>query len=178
MGRLIDDLLAFAQLGRRAIEVAPVALAGIVERVLEELRPMIEARDAAVEVVPGPARVSGDPTLFQKILQNLVANALEYRKPGVPPRVRIAWREVGGRVEISVEDHGIGIAPEHHARIFAMFERLHPTSAHPGTGIGLAVVARAVELLRGEIRLASTPGEGSTFTIVLPPGSASAAGGA
>lgn len=178
MGRLIDDLLAFAQLGRRAIEIAPVALAGIVERVLEELRPMIETRDATIEVVPGPARVSGDPTLFQQILQNLVANALEYRKPGVPPRVRIAWREVGDRVEISVEDHGIGIAPEHHARIFAMFERLHPTSAHPGTGIGLAVVARAVELLRGEIRLASSPGEGSTFTIILPAGSASAAGSA
>lgn len=168
MGRLIDDLLAFAQLGRRAIEVGPVPIAGVVERVVDELRPMADAQGARIEISPAPPTVRGEPTLLHQILLNLVANAIEYHRPGVRPVVRIGWREAGARVEISVSDEGLGIAPEHHARIFAMFERLHPSSTHPGTGIGLAVVAKAVALLQGEVRLDSAAGRGSTFTVSLP----------
>ena len=96
-------------------------------------------------------------------------NALKFVAPGVVPRIRI-WAKAGeNTVRIWVQDNGIGITAEHHQRIFRVFERLHATEACPGTGIGLAIVAQAMERMHGQITLESKLGEGSRFCLELFP---------
>lgn len=168
MGRLIDDLLGFAQLGRSAVELRPVSLPEAVERALAELRPAVAARGARVSVPPTGPAVRGDPTLVHQVVLNLLANAIEYRREGSAPEVRVDWRRDGADVELVVADDGIGIAPEHHAKIFDVFVRLHSQAAHPGTGVGLALVAKAVHLMGGSIRVDSQEGEGAAFHVRLP----------
>lgn len=167
MGRLIDDLLTFAQLGRGAVELRPVALGPAVDRAVEQLRPVIDATRARVDVATELPTVLGDPTLLHQMLTNLLGNALEYRRPDRRPDVEIGWARRGDDVELWVADDGIGIAPEHHAKIFEMFARLHAQSAHPGTGVGLALVAKAVTILRGRVWVESREGEGATFRVRL-----------
>jgi len=95
-------------------------------------------------------------------------NALKFCEEGVDPRVRV-WAESGqGKVRVWVEDNGIGIAPEYHERIFGVFERLHTVDRYPGTGIGLAIVRKALERLRGRSGVVSSLGQGSRFWIELP----------
>ena len=89
MGRLIDDLLTFAQLGRSAIDLRPVALAPLVERIVEHMRPLIDGCGAQVNVAPLP-QVLGEPTLLHQVFSNLLGNAIEYRRPNVPPRVDVS----------------------------------------------------------------------------------------
>jgi PAS domain S-box-containing protein len=168
MGRLIDDLLAFAQLGRSAIELRPVSLVSVFDRASDELKPVIEARGADLDIDGEMASVRGDPTLLHQVFLNLFSNALAYAKPQVAPRIRVRWRDVGDRLEISVQDNGIGIEPEDQQRIFDMFVRLHSGKAHPGTGIGLALAAKAAALMYGEIRVESELGEGAIFRVLLP----------
>jgi len=102
------------------------------------------------------------------ILGNLLDNALKYRCENAPPEIEFAWAAEGEALHISVRDNGIGIAPEHHEKIFEIFQRLQPQSKCPGTGIGLGLVKKAASLLGGSIRVESAPGQGSTFHIALP----------
>jgi signal transduction histidine kinase len=122
----------------------------------------------SVDVAPDLPDVLGEPMLVHQIFANLVANAVEYRRDGVTPRIAVTWRPAGDQVEIAVSDNGIGIAREDQPRIFEMFVRLHGASAHPGTGIGLALAAKAAALMQGEIGVESVAGEGSTFRVFLP----------
>jgi signal transduction histidine kinase len=107
------------------------------------------------------------PTLAQ-VLANLVANAIKFVPPERTPDVRIQAEPRDGRVRLWVEDNGIGIALEHHERIFRVFERLHRAAEYPGTGIGLAIVRKAMERMGGGSGLESEPGRGSRFWIELP----------
>jgi signal transduction histidine kinase len=100
-------------------------------------------------------------------LTNLLSNAIKFTGPGVDPEVRVRAEASGDAVRIWVEDNGIGIAREHHERIFRVFERLHLQERYPGTGIGLAIVRRAAERLRGETGVESEAGKGSRFWISL-----------
>jgi signal transduction histidine kinase len=103
-------------------------------------------------------------------VRNLLSNALKYVPEGVSPRVTVRAEDRDGRVRLWVEDNGIGIPPEYHERIFRVFERLHPPEVYSGTGIGLAIVRRAIERMSGQTGLESTPGQGSRFWIELPRG--------
>ena len=104
---------------------------------------------------------------LERIFANLIANALKFVRPGVASAVRIFAKGEGERVRFCVEDNGIGIAPEHRARIFGVFERLHPQHEYPGTGVGLAIVKTYVEKMNGSVGLESTVGMGSCFWIEL-----------
>jgi PAS domain S-box-containing protein len=176
MGRLIDDLLAFAQLGRQAIDVRPVPLAPLFGRLVDELRGAIDEAGAVVDVAADLPEVLGEPTLVAQIFANLLSNAIAYRRPGVAPRVDVRWRDAGERIEVAVSDNGVGIAAEDQRQVFEPFVRLHKAGEHPGTGIGLALAAKAATLLCGEITVESAPGVGSTFRVLLPPAPAQAAG--
>lgn len=168
MSRLIDDLLAFAQLGWRTIDLAPVELSPIVARIADELRPALDETAATVDIATDLPGVLGEPTLLAQLFVNLVSNAVEHRRPGVPPRIAVSGMRDGERVEIRVADNGVGIAPQDRKRIFEMFVRLPTPCSRPGTGMGLALAAKAAGLMRGEIDVESTAGNGATFRVTLP----------
>jgi two-component system, sensor histidine kinase and response regulator len=168
MEGLIRDLLNYARTGQREMLAVPVPL----EPFLQEIESTFQARikDAGVqfEIVRPLAPLTGDPTLIKQILTNLVDNALTYRRREGRPRVSVASAVVGDRSVLTVSDNGIGIAPEYHDKIFQVFQRLHAESEYAGTGVGLAIVAKAARAMNGTVRVSSVPGVGSTFQVSLP----------
>jgi signal transduction histidine kinase len=129
------------------------------------------ARSGAEILIEGSLPpVLGNEALLTQCITNLLSNALKFVSPGTIPRVRI-WAETArGEARVWFEDNGIGIAPENHARIFRMFERIHPASEYEGTGIGLTIVRKAVERMGAQIGLQSDLGKGSKFWIQLAKG--------
>jgi signal transduction histidine kinase len=169
MGQLIDDLLSYSRLGRKAVTLKPVALTQVMDSVRLALEPRVTETGATLSIAQDLPGVSGNDTLLRQIFTNLVDNALTYRKPGIPAQISVQWRRNDdGQVVVSVTDNGIGIAAEHFSGIFNVFQRLHGQDDYPGTGIGLAVVQRAAEMQGGRVWVDSTPGVGSTFHVQLP----------
>jgi light-regulated signal transduction histidine kinase (bacteriophytochrome) len=123
--------------------------------------------DATVTVGPKPT-VMADPVQLEQVCSNFIANALKYRREGVPPAIAISAVRTGRWWEFGVADNGIGIEKEYFDRIFPMFLRLHTADEYEETGIRLAVVKKIVEHHGGRVRVGSTPGEGSTFFFTLP----------
>jgi signal transduction histidine kinase len=171
MRALVRDLLAYARVGRAERAPRRVELAAVLAEVRQDLAAALAEADATLEVDELPA-VEGDPAQLRQLFQNLVTNAVKFRREGAPPRVRIytceGAGEPEGKVAVCVQDNGIGFDPAHAERIFSPFERLHSGVQYPGTGIGLAFCRRIVEYHGGSISAQSVRGEGSTFTVVLP----------
>lgn len=168
MGRLIDDLLRFARLGRGALKLRPVPLQGLLSRVIADLAGHQAAVDGAVEAPDDLPVVLSDETLLGQIFTNLLDNALTYHRPGFPPEVVIKWREDSGSVVLSVSDRGIGIPAKDQDKIFNIFQRLHSSHTYSGNGVGLAIVKKAVALLNGQVWVESSEGEGSAFHVRIP----------
>jgi PAS domain S-box-containing protein len=168
MAVLIRDLLAYSRLSREAMTLGPVGLEGLVADVLRDLDDEIQASRAEVRVEgPLPAVLAHEMSLRQA-LTNLLTNAMKFVPEGLAPRVRILAESSGGQVTLEVEDNGIGIPEKDQARLFRVFERLHAGDRYPGTGIGLAIVRRALERMGGAAGVASVPGRGSRFWVALP----------
>jgi signal transduction histidine kinase len=168
MDALILDLLDYSRLTRQDVKVEPLDLDGLMGEILRQLESEIRERGAEVVVERPLPRVLGHPLTLQQALTNLVANAIKFVDPGVSPRVRIRAVRREGTVRVEVEDNGIGIAPQYYERIFRIFERLNPAERFPGTGIGLAIVRRAMERMGGSSGVESEPGRGSRFWLELP----------
>jgi PAS domain S-box-containing protein len=167
MQAMISDLLEYSRLSRTEVLCSVLDPAEIAQGVIDRLAPEIRERNAQVTVVrPLPLVLAHDVTLTQ-VFNNLVSNAIKFVAPGVAPQVRVGGEETPDGVRLWVEDNGIGIAPEHQERIFGIFERLNSAGDYPGTGIGLAIVKRAVERMRGKTGVVSRPGGGSRFWIQL-----------
>jgi signal transduction histidine kinase len=111
--------------------------------------------------------VLGHENLLSQCLLNLLQNAVKFVARGRPPKIRIWTEDRGGRVRVWVEDNGIGIAKDQQERIFGLFQRLHRQDAYPGTGVGLAIVRKAVERMGGTTGVESEPGKGSRFWLEL-----------
>jgi signal transduction histidine kinase len=167
MQELIAALLGFYQLGYTQLRLRRIELQHVVASCLRNLREDIQASGATVSVRGELGVAHADPALLKIALTNLLSNALKFGVPGVPPRVTIAASMAGEVCRIYVEDNGIGIAPEHQQRIFEPFVRLHGVEEYPGIGLGLATVAKSVELMGGRLGVTSAPGKGSTFWIEL-----------
>ncbi|WP_200328368.1 PAS domain-containing sensor histidine kinase [Thiocystis violacea] len=174
MGTLIDDLLDYSRLGRGAIRLRPVELAPIIEGLQSTFGERIAETRARIQVLAPLATPLGDPTLIGQVLNNLLDNALIYRRGDEAPDITIAAESHGSHIQLSVADQGIGIDSAYHDKIFKVFQRLHDQDSYPGTGIGLAIVSKAAHLMNGEVRVESSPGSGSRFTVTLPAATESA----
>ncbi len=166
MQRLIGDLLAYSLVGTRGQQLAPTDTAAVVDRVVVDLGAVIAESGAAVTRGDLPTVLADAPQLGQ-LFQNLLINAIKFRG-AEPPRVHVSAARHGGAWLFTVQDNGIGIAPEYAERIFVIFQRLHHRTKYPGTGIGLAICKKIVERHGGRIWIESTPGQGASFHFTIP----------
>ncbi|MDM7944597.1 MAG: PAS domain S-box protein [Hydrogenophaga sp.] len=169
MSQLVNDLLAYSRLQQLTDHIEPVDLAAAVQAVATPFQDEIEAREGELQVAMGDGlAVRANPQGLAIVLRNLIDNALKFTPAGEAPQIRIEAQALGARVLLSVSDQGIGFDMKYHDRIFGMFQRLHRQEQIPGTGIGLALVLKAVERMGGRICAQSAPGQGARFEIDLP----------
>lgn len=167
MSKLIEDLLHYSRTGRDAVRMCPVPLLPLLNQLSVTFAERISRAHATLDIEEPLATPLGDATLLGQVLNNLLDNALIYCKPEVPPKIVVSSKQENDRVVIRFSDNGIGIAPEYYDKIFKVFQRLHTEEEYPGTGIGLAIVAKSVRMMGGSVRAESTLGVGSTFRIEL-----------
>ena len=167
MGNLIQDLLAYARLTTEHERPTSIALDEDLEAALTHLDQAIIESGASVTHDPMPT-LPVDRGQMVRLFQNLIGNAVKYRKPNQPPKVHISAEQKGAEWVISVRDNGIGFESKYAATIFVPFKRLHSAEKYPGTGVGLAICQRIVQAQGGRIWAESVPGEGTTFFFTLP----------
>jgi len=167
MKQLIEDLLAYSRVGTRGKELRRVPAQGALDRALVNLRAAIEASDAQITHDALP-EVSADDTQLTQLFQNLIGNAIKFRKKEAPVRVHVGVQDSGDEWRFSVSDNGIGIEAQYYERIFMVFQRLHTREEYAGTGIGLAICKKVIDRHRGRIWVESASGKGSTFIFTLP----------
>ncbi len=167
MDVLIRDLLEFSRMGRTETAMEEVSVDDVLENVLFQIKEEIAEKNAEIVVSRPLGKILGHAQTLQQTLTNLVGNALKFVAPGVEPCVRIRSERRDASLRLWVEDNGIGIAREHQQKIFGVFERLHGAEIYPGTGIGLAIVAKAVRRMGGSVGVDSVPGKGSRFWVDL-----------
>ncbi len=166
MQMLIGDLLEFSRLGREQLQPQRLNLTLIIVKAIGQIERFMRIDPSSVVYEePFPA-VMGIASAVDRVLSNLLHNALTYVAPGVQPAVRIRAEEIPGFAKIWIEDNGVGIEAEDQQRIFEPFHRID--DAHEGAGLGLSIVRRSVERMGGQAGVESTPGAGSRFWITLP----------
>jgi signal transduction histidine kinase len=170
---LINDLLTFSRVGRLTVTHATVALDTTLDTALGNLAAAIEESGAQIKRRDGPLpQVTGDATLMTMLWQNLIGNAVKFRREDHAPRVIIDCERGTGDHDgywvFGVTDNGIGIAPEFAEKVFVIFQRLHGRDAYAGTGIGLALCKKIVELHGGIIGIDTSNSSGTRFWFTLP----------
>lgn len=165
---LIDDLLLFSEVERLPPRNRPLDLDELVRQAVELINGHVADRRASIDIKGPLPTVAGDANRMTVLFQNLISNGLKFNQS--PQRViEIATADAPpGRVAVTVRDNGIGIAPEHHERIFQIFHRLHSKAEYPGTGAGLAIARQVAEVHGGTLTVASALGAGTTFRLELP----------
>ncbi len=174
---MIQDLLSYSRVGTRGKPFAPTDCEEVLTRTLANLKIAIEESQAAITHSPLPTVVA-DATQLTQLLQNLINNAIKFRRPNEAPQIHLAAElgktslTPGGHSTaewiFSVRDNGLGIEPQYFERIFIIFQRLHTRDRYPGTGIGLAVCKKIVERHGGRIWVESEPGQGTRFSFTIP----------
>ncbi|HEX7858925.1 MAG TPA: CHASE domain-containing protein [Verrucomicrobiae bacterium] len=168
MDALIQDLLEYSRLSGSELTFQSIPIAEVVQSAMQRLEGEIARAGAQIELHLEPAHAKAHRATLENAIANLIINAVKFARPGTTPKIIIRAMEQNGSVQICVQDNGIGIAPEHHGRIFRVFERLHAEDGVPGTGIGLAIVKKGVERMGGKVGVESEPNRGSLFWIELP----------
>ncbi len=169
MRKLIDDLLSYSRVSSKSQTLLRVSLTEVARGVVGDLEETIEQAGATVTVGELPT-VDAAPLQMMQLLQNLLSNALKFRRDEVAPVISISGTvdPDGRHCELKVEDNGIGFEEKYLDRIFNVFQRLHGRNKYEGTGIGLAICRKIAERHGGSIRARSTPGQGATFIVRLP----------
>ena len=168
---LINDLLTFSRVGRLNASSTEVDLDAALDAALNNLAAAVEESGAEVVRQRGLPQVRGDPTLLAMVWQNLVGNAVKFRREGLPPRIVIECepsRDADDSWLFSVSDNGIGIPEEFADKVFVIFQRLHGRDAYSGTGIGLALCKKIIEHHGGTIWIDTSYTEGTRFIFTLP----------
>ena len=176
MRRLINDLLSYSRVSSKSRPFVPVDLDKVVAEVLSDLQVRIDETHGQI-VSDKLGIIDADPTLMRQLIQNLLANALKFCKPDTTPVIKLTSHpgepiSIGTRIVpslvLTVADNGIGFDNAYKDQIFKIFQRLHGRLEYEGTGVGLATCRKIVERHLGTIDADGRPGEGATFTIVLP----------
>jgi PAS domain S-box-containing protein len=182
MRHLIDDLLSYSEAGIRQFEKEPVHLSEILDQTLQDLENSIHETGAVINKDSLPT-IEGNERQWRQLFQNLIGNAIKYRRQDVPPEINIRCRTIkatdpifetftpthkGDFYLIDIEDNGIGFEQENAEKIFKVFQRLHGKSEYEGTGVGLSIVQRVVNNHEGYVLAEGKPGAGATFRIILP----------
>lgn len=162
MGRLIDDLLNLSRVGRADLVQQQVSLNGLVEEVISEMQPELENRKIQWMIGRLPTAVC-DPGLMKQVFANLIANAVKYTRPRAEAVICVDLEKVEGEPVIFVRDNGVGFDSKYAAKLFGVFQRLHRAEDFEGTGVGLAIVKRILDLHGGRIWAASELDKGATF---------------
>jgi signal transduction histidine kinase len=173
MGELIDDLLAFSQVGRSELGTTSVDLGALVEDVIHGLEMATTGRPIAWTIAPLPC-VVGDPSLLKQVLTNLIDNAVKYSRPRDPATIEVGCAgEEAGRVVLFVRDNGVGFDMQYAHKLFGVFQRLHRPEEFEGTGIGLATVRRIIGRHGGRVWAEGALNHGATiyFTLERAPSS-------
>jgi PAS domain S-box-containing protein len=167
LDRLIQDVLTYSRVSRETVSLDKVDIELLLRQIIDE-RPELQLPNAEIIIASKLKPVRGHEAYLTQCITNLLDNAVKFVPSGRQPRVRI-WNEThDGQVRIYFEDNGIGIPKEAQNRIFGIFERMHSDKIYPGTGIGLAIVRKAVERMNGSLGVESAPGQGSRFWVQLP----------
>ena len=166
MQTLVQDLLAYSRVARGELNVETINLQEIVEQARNNLEAVIMESQATLTIGALP-NLEANPIQMEQLFQNLIGNGLKYRGENTP-HIEVAAKQKAGYWEFSIRDNGIGIDPEYSDRIFVIFQRLHTKQEYAGTGIGLSICKKIVELHGGKIWVESSPHEGSTFFFTLP----------
>ena len=167
MKSLISDLLSYSRIGRVDLHVEEIDLAELLSQVSEDLKQTIDATNAQLIYSQSP-KIFGIKSQIEQLFQNLIENALKFKKADTAPIVTISCEDDGKFWRFSVSDNGIGIDPKYSDRIFKMFHRLHSADQFKGTGIGLAVCKKIVEFHGGKIGLNPDHSNGAAFFFTLP----------
>jgi len=172
MDLLLLDLLQYSRLNGGELELSAVDLEAALADVMTSIEREIQDRKAEIKLSRPLGSVTAHPATVRQVFYNLVSNALKFVEPEKTPCIEISAQKHDGSLRIWVADNGIGIAPQHHQKIFGLFQRLHSHDAYPGTGIGLALVRKGIERMGGKMGLESTPGTGTRFWFELKAASA------
>jgi signal transduction histidine kinase len=166
MGRLVDDLLNLAQVGRQGVHARPTSLDAIVNDACSELR--ADWGDRTIQwAISGLPTVECDPGLIKIVFTNLLSNAIKYTRPRDVAIIEVGCRVSDGRVTLFVRDNGVGFSMKYADKLFGVFQRLHRADQFEGSGVGLATVQRIVHKHGGEIWAESEPDQGATFFFTL-----------
>ncbi|TKB25899.1 HAMP domain-containing protein [Desulfopila sp. IMCC35006] len=169
MKQLIEDLLNYSRVSTQPNPFEIVSFEKLIEETIAILEHRIAETGGQIEIEGKLPAVHGDRFQLQQLIQNLLANALKYHQPDLPPKIVISGRTPAGSLtEIKITDNGIGFNEKYLDRIFIPFQRLHTRDEYEGTGIGLAISQKIVQRHGGTITAKSRPGTGSTFIITLP----------
>lgn len=167
MNQLIDDLLTYSRLERQTLRASRLNLQALLRELLAERAHDISERYVKLTVNIPFEEITADALCLKQVLRNLLDNALKFTYTVAEPQIEIGGQETPDAQQLWVRDNGIGFDMHDHDRIFEIFQRLHPVDEFPGTGIGLAIVRKALERMGGRAWAESEPGAGTTFYIEL-----------
>ncbi len=168
MNQLIMDLLAYSRLERRSIADASISLSELVGAVVAQRLSDVRGQEPTVHVDVPLFLVRGDRDGLAQAVRNLVDNAFKFTRDNPQPVIEVRAEPIGEMVRLSVRDNGIGFDMQYHEKIFGIFTRLHRPEDYPGTGVGLALVRKAMERMGGRAWAESSPGAGATFYLEMP----------
>ncbi|MFK8182524.1 MAG: ATP-binding protein [Phormidesmis sp.] len=169
MQLLIDDVLLYSKVDIQGINCVPIDVETPLAQALKNLAGRIRETGAVLSHDPMPTLVA-DPTQLMQLFQNLIGNAIKFRRPEVAPVIHIGVAREDDSWVFSVQDNGIGLDPQFAERVFIIFQRLHTRDEYPGSGMGLAICKKIVDCHRGRIWIESVEGQGATFKFTLPVG--------
>lgn len=168
MNQLIDDILAYSRLERREVKSDRIELGSMIRSLVEEKKRETAEHPIDFVIDVNGAIVLADASGLAQSLRNYLDNAIKFTGKVSQPRIEVGSKESGESCQLWVRDNGIGFDMKYHDRIFDIFQRLNVTDDYPGTGIGLAIVRKAMERMGGRAWAKSEPGQGATFYLEIP----------